>query len=151
MNIKDILAMPIDQKFGSVDVVVKTCKKMWQVNENWIHQVVITDKSGDALADVNVGKNIPLRRGWPIHITVGIIQTGVKEVSKDSSKKVYIDQFVLPAGMTEPEEDLNLSLYDKTVRSKVKCWIVSACLQGSGFDVEYDKSKIDKIIDYIIE
>jgi hypothetical protein len=149
MNIKEVLEMPIGQKFGGFDVVIKTCKKKWELKGVWTQQAILFDNTGDILADVNIGKNIPLNRGSVLHITVGEVQQGVIEVGDNSIKKIYIDQFVLPATIGEPAEAMEF-FYDanQVVRSKVKCWLVSAVLQAGG---EVDKDKIDELVDYVME
>ncbi len=142
MNISDVLKMPIGQKFGGFDVVIKTTKKKWQVKNEWMHQVVLSDESGDVLADVNIEKNIPLQRNAPLHIVVGIVQSG-----GDIDKKLYIDQFALPADIGEPVE---FNQTDKITRSKIKCWLVSACIQSDSI-LEINKDRINELVDFIME
>ena len=147
MTVKQILDMPIGQKFGGTDVAIKTCKKTWQVGDVWMQQVVISDETGDALVDVKIGEYIPLQRGSVLHITVGIIQPGVVEKGDNSIKKIYIDQFMLPISGSEP--DIEFGEVDKIVRSKIKCWLVSARLQRT--DDPIDKKYINSLVDYVME
>ena len=148
MNISDIIKIPVGGKFGGLDVVMKTCKKRWKVGSKWMQQVVLSDETGDTLADINVVKNIPLQRGSVLHIVVGMIQAGVAEVGKPTDNRIYIDQFELPSTIGEPE--INYSMTDKITRSKIKCWLVSACLQGDPSQL-VDRCKIDGLVNYIME
>ena len=148
MNIAQILEMPIGQKFGGFDIAIKTCKKKWEANGKWTQQIVMSDETGDAIADVNIERNIPLQRGSVLHITIGVIQASVAEVGKVGEKRIYIDQFVLPSVIGEPE--IEYSMTDKITRSKIKCWLVSACLQNDSKQM-IDRPKIDGLVDYIIK
>ena len=145
MSIKQVLEMPIGSKFGGFDVVIKTCKKKWMVKDKWVQQVILSDDSGDILAEVNTTKKYSLNRNLVLHITVGIVQAGVPEVGKEGFKKIYIDQFTSPA-ISEPE--LDYSMGDKITRSKIKCWLVSAKLQANQ---PVDKTEINDYVDYIME
>lgn len=146
MNIEQILNMPVGQKFGGFDVVIKTAKKRWELDGAWMQQIIITDETGDALADVNIKKNIPLRRGSSLYIIVGEVQQGVTEVGSVSQKKIYIDQFTLPSQIGEPAIEYNMT--DKITRSKIKCWLVAATLQAGNC---VDKQIIDGLVDYVME
>lgn len=155
LTIKQMLESKIGERFGDVEKIIKTCKKKWQTDGKWIQQVVITDTTGDILADVNIGKNIPLIRGTPIKIIVAEIQ------SSEKGNKVYIDQFSQPTS-SEPD----LTPYDqfqsdwekaneKIIRSKIKCWLVAAKIQSDVPDSdaeEFSRSEIlNKIVDNIMK
>lgn len=140
MNIEQVLAMPIGQQFGGFDITIKTCKKKWQVKDKWVQQVIVSDESGDALADVNLGKYIYLR-GATLHIIVGMVQAG-----GDIKKKLLIDEFTIQTDTGEPSQDL--SLFEKVARGKTKCRLTCAFIIAKR---EIDKSEIDKLVDYIFD
>ena len=125
MDIKQIQKMPIGYKAGGITLTVKTVKKTWQLpgkNDNWIHQVLLADKSGDILADVNIGKKYnPLRRSQVI--TIIKFEVRETELRNSAVKIIYVDQFrqeTITAdeymdNFTEEEEK-----WDKIARSKIK-------------------------------
>ncbi len=153
MTIKQILDAEVGQKFGGIDVVIKTCKKLWQdTNCQWIQQVVLFDKTSDALADVKIGVYEPLQRNSIIHIIVAEVQEGVLETGSKTNKKIYIDQFSqLTDSITEPELGNISEIADKIVRSKIRCLLVAADRRER---IEIDKDKIDEYkteINYWVE
>ncbi len=113
MIISEILKCPVDYKFGGV-FTIKTAKKKWEVEGEWVQQAVLTDKTGDILVDVNIVKNIPLQRSQQIRVIVGQIQ----------ESRVYVDQFKLITQIGEPEpffadDSANI------IRGKIACLIVA--------------------------
>lgn len=150
MNIAQIQKMPVGEKFGSFRTVVKTTKKKWQQDGGWIHQVVLSDNTGDILADVNIGDNKPLVRAQEVWAIVAEIQ------ATEKGTKLYIDQFQF-LDQTEPDFPLDYTAADmqKVVRGKIKCLLVAAYLQsGVGVDEAEAFSEgpqIKRIIDKIIE
>jgi len=144
MDIALISTYPIGQKCGGFWVTVKTSRKLLQIEGEWINPVVITDSSGEMLADVNVGKYIPLIRGVEIKVVVGIIQNGEK------GTKLFIDQFEYET-LTEPPAIMNLTGEEKTVRGKIRTWLVAACLQSGTPPCEIDKTAINSLIKYVME
>lgn len=133
MKISDMLKMPVGTPIGGFTKTIKTAKKKWQAKasgkEVWMHQVVLSDETGDILTDVKIGGYSPLIRGSEIRVIVGQIQQSEKGV------KLYVDQFIKPADIGDPENVAGF--YDnfnnesvQVIRSKIKCWLVAACLQG---------------------
>lgn len=146
MDIAQMLKMPVGEKFGGCDVTVKTCGKMWPDKNGWIHQVVITDESGDTLADVNVVKNIKLQRASELHIISGEVQNGTPEVGKPMSKKLRIDQFSQP---TACEPEYTKTQYEETVEGKVRHGITCVLLKDIGLPIpELLREKLKKEILY---
>ena len=139
MNVKQLLEMPVGEKVGGFDLAIKTAKKKWETKEGWMHQVTLMDKTGEILADVNIGKNIPLIAGRQIHITVCEIQDS--EHMNNPCKKLYIDQFTQPTQIGEPPIDFEHGDSTKTIRSKI------LCLQSAGmFDGNCDlKARIKEV------
>ena len=147
MTIQQILQMPVGQRFGGGDYTVKTCKKKWTDSGRWVQQVVLSDESGDMLVDVNIEKNIGLQRCSILHVVVGLVQHGVAEVSSDNKKRIYIEQFTQPS---IPEPTLSMSMDERIARSKVRCWLVAACLQHDP-KADIDETKLDRHVNYIMK
>lgn len=135
ITVKQILAAPVGERFGGIELTIKTTKKMLQIGKRWLHSVVLTDNTGDILADVNMRQRNPLVRGESIRIIVAEIQALVPDNSKVSAsgKKLYIDQYRVPTSTADEmlaTEEEELALWEKererTIRSKIKCLLVSS-------------------------
>jgi len=131
MTIQQLLEMPIGQKAGGFPVTIKTAKKKWEVNGKWYHQVVIMDDTGEMLADVCIHVNVPLQRTQTLWVIVSIVQQA------DKGKKLYIDQFRHET-INEPPEALDFGAgeSEKTIRSKIMCWLTSAKVQTGATNKE---------------
>ena len=127
---------------------------------------MLTDKTGDILADVNVGeKYLPLIRGSLIRIVVAEVQAAVPGRQKvETSKKLYVDQFSIPTCTADEymaEEEAVLEEWKveaaKTVRSKIKCLLVTAKVRApatKNIEEVYEfacHSFMPKIIDEIVK
>ena len=100
-TIKQLLAMPIGQKWGGDDFVVKIAGKKWQeANKEWTQHIVLSDKTGEIDVDVNIGRNVPLVKGGRIHIVVSEIQSATNKIGK----KLYVEQFTQPTQIGEPDD-----------------------------------------------
>ena len=139
-TIKQLLAMPVGQKWGGETFTIKTAKKKWEVESAilappfgrvWWQQVILMDETGEMPADVKIGKYNPLIAGGQIHIIVSEIQEA-EYLGKDR-KKLVVDQFSIPT-QTADEFQSKQDELDKEVRliveSKIRCWLVSASIQG---------------------
>ncbi len=138
--------MPIGQKFGGFDVVIKTCKKKWELKGKWVQQIVILAVTCVVLADVNIQISVTLHSGTVLHMTVGIVQEVV-----ETGKKIYIDQFTLPSDIGEPEQQFTTPLYgttDNIIRGKIRCWLVASYIQAKR---HIDKAEIEELVDYVID
>ncbi len=154
MEISSLLEMPVDYRTGGFALTAKTIKKRWQTdidksNSPWIHQVLLTDLTGDILADIVRNSNIPFNRGSSIWIIVCEIQP------TDTGKKLFIHEW-RQESVTEPDEpNWNVNEADKIVRSKVRCWLVASGIQAGqievGDGVSACKDEIDKLVDYIVK
>lgn len=148
--IEQIKEMPIGTRFGGFTKTIKTAKKKWQVDGKWIHQVQLMDKTGDMLADVNIGKYEPLIGGQEIRIIVAEVQE--TEVRNVPTLKLYVDQFSMPT-ITEPPDVMNLSNGEpaRVIRGKIKTWLAAGCLQSGTPPREVDRDGIDSLVDWIME
>ena len=161
ITVEQLLKMPVGEKVGGFELTVKTDKKKWQVGQNWIHQVTLTDTTGDILADVNLGpKYAPLQRSSSIRVIIGIIQAA--EISNEKIKrtgiKLFVDQYTVPITIGEPPETMNFSNGEpiKVVRGKIKCWLTAAKVQQNGATIEevdgfVHHPLLKEIIDSIME
>lgn len=131
-TIKQLLAMPIGQKTGGYDLSIKTAKKKLPVKDIWWQSVVLLDSAGSEMpADVKIGKNIPLISGSEIKIIVAEVQNA-EHLSK-GRKKLVVDQFSIPT-QTADEFQSKQDELDREIKliveSKIRCWLVSASIQG---------------------
>lgn len=166
MNIAQLKEMPIGYKTGGgFTMAVKTIKKSWQVGKNWMQQLILMDETGEMLADIKLGpncQNIRGRIGKEIKVVVCEIQES--EFNNKPCKKLYIDQYDIPTWYGEPplpEDEANWKKEnDEIIRSKVRCWLVSACLQGgqikpdmiSGQSIPKGAKKIiNELVDFIMK
>jgi len=131
-TIKQLLAMPIGQKWGGEIFTIKTAKKTWQVKDIWWHQVILIDSAGDEMpADVKIGTYTPLHSGWGIHIIVSKVQEA-EYLGKDR-KKLVVDQYSIPSTPIEEYESKQADLDREAklvIESKIRCWLVSASITG---------------------
>jgi len=147
--------MPVGERLGEFSLAIKTAKKKWQVNGKWIQQVLLMDKTGDILADVNIVKYIPLIAGQEIRIIVAEVQS--TEIRNVPALKLYIDQFEIPATIGEPDNIPDLSGLDSSnvIRGKIKCWLVAAKVETGVPEKEILKfaqsDALKAIIDSIME
>ena len=130
-TIKNLQDMPAGQGTGGYTFSIKTAKKKWSVKDVWWQQVIVMDETGEMPADVKIGKNIPLVSGGQISIIVAYVHNA-EYLGKDR-KKLVVDQFTIPTQTVDEyqskqdEIDTEVKLI---VESKVRCWLVSASIQG---------------------
>ena len=137
-TIKQLLNMPIGERWGGETFSIKTAKKKLPVKDVWWQNVVLLDSAGSEMpADVKIGKNIPLIAGSEIKIIVAKVENA-EYLGKDR-KKLVVDQFSIPT-QTADEYQSKQDELDKEVKliveSKVRCWLVSASLQGRNLSRE---------------
>lgn len=150
MKIEQILIQPIGQRFNAGTLAIKTFKKIWQVGDIWWSQVICMDETGEMPVDVNVGKAYnPIRgRGIEIVVIIGEVQNA-EYLGKDR-KKLVVHQYSLPT-QTIDEFQSKQDEIDKefklVVESKVRCWLVSASIQGK----ELSKAKILEWQRFVLE
>ena len=134
MTIKELKEMPVGSKAANFVLTVKTAKKSWLIpyteanrtKDHWMHQVVLTDDTGDMLADVNIVKNIRLQRTEKIKCIVCEIRSNY---TNQGDKLLYVDQFERPGQTADEYDDTQdewEAFRDKTVRSKIKCLMTVA-------------------------
>jgi len=131
MEIKQLLNMPVGERVNPGIFTIKTAKKKWQDKDIWWHQVILMDETGEMPADVKIGKYNPLIAGGQIKIIVSEVQNA-EYLGKDR-KKLVVDQFSIPT-TTMDEYYSKQDEIDKEnrliIESKVRCWLVAACIQG---------------------
>ena len=154
-TIKQLLAMPINQRWGGDEFTIKIAgKKLQDANNEWTQHIVLSDKTGEIDADVFIRRNVPLVKGGRIHIIISEIQSATNKIGK----KLYVDQFTQPT-QTVDEFQSKQDEMDKEVklivRSKIKCWQVAGYLSQQGVTPHdakvFAKSEVlDEIVDAII-
>lgn len=131
MDIEQIKIQPIGTRINPGTLSIKTAKKKWQVKDIWWQQVIVMDGTGEMPADVKIGKLKPLNGQGEINVIVAEVQEA-EYLGKDR-KKLVVDQFSIPT-QTADEFQSKQDELDKEVRlvveSKVRCWLVSASIQG---------------------
>ena len=131
MKIEQILLQPIGTRLNPGTLTIKTAKKKWQDKDVWWQQVILMDETGEMPADVKIGKYMPLDNARQIQIIVAEVQNA-EYLGKDR-KKLVVDQFSIPT-QTVDEYQSKQDEIDKEVKliveSKVRCWLVSASIQG---------------------
>lgn len=146
MNIQQLKEMPAGTRVGGFSLTIKTAKKKWQVDGKWIHQVLVMDNTGEMLADVNIVKNIPLQRAQTFRVIVSEIQAA------EQGTKLCVDQFQLDT-ITEPDNiiDFVAGESDRTIKGKIKTWLVAACLQSGTPPTKIDRIGVDDLVDYVMK
>ena len=99
-----------------------------------MQQVLLMDKSGEILADVNVGKKYNPLHHTVIKIIVAEVQEG--ELANKPIKKLYVDQWSYITVVGEPEGFCNPSAVELEVKSKIRCWLVAATIQSGNVDYQ---------------
>jgi len=139
-TIKQLLAMPINQKTGGYDLSIKTFKKTWQVDEIWWSQCIFMDETGEIPADVKVGTSYnPLRGrvGERIHIIVAEIQEA--EYLGKNRKKLVVDQFSIPSitvnEYDQATEDWEHAHEDEIIKGKIRHGLVCALIRAKLMDI----------------
>jgi len=139
VKIEQILIQPLGQRFNAGTLSIKTYKKTWPVGDIYYSQVICMDGTGEIPVDVNVGKKYnPIRgRGVEINVIIGEVQEA-EYLGKDR-KKLVVEKYSMP---TETVDEW-LSKQDEidkegrlVVESKVRCWLVSASIQGQELSKE---------------
>jgi hypothetical protein len=150
VTIKEMLECTPGTQFTDGDTfTIKKTKKKWETTSGWMHQVLLTDKTGDILADVDIGSNIPLQRNQQINLIAAEIQPS------EGGAKLYVDVFELITQIGEPPMDYSAGEPTRIVRGKIKCWLVAGKVQA-GFTAKeilvFAKSdELKQIIDSIME
>lgn len=130
MTVNQLLGMDIGSKTGGFTLDIKTAKKKWQLaDQTWVQQVLLTDATGDILADVKLGGYTPLSRDSLIHIIVCEIQP------TDTGKKLFIDQWDIGGATSEPPSFAE-DEYQKSIRGKIKHGLIAAYLQAGNVPSE---------------
>jgi len=135
---------------GGFLVTAKTAKKIWQVNGVWYQQACIMDATGEMLADFKLGKlRNPLHSGGEYRVIVCQVQAEEKQ-----GKKLFVDQFeALTQTADEYDRDVHIAMdnREREIRSKIKCWLVSGCLQSGKNWKDIDEWGIDQLVEFIMK
>ncbi len=143
ITIQQLKNMPDKERCGGFELTIKTAKKKWQIGDTWMHQVLLMDNTGEMLADVNIGKNIPLQRQQVIRIIVAEVQ------DSESGKKLYIDQFTIVSA-TEPEWESG-QMWDAVTEGKIRHGLVCSLIRAKGqiYIGDSEKEDINSLVKFI--
>lgn len=152
ITVAQLLAMPVGERIGGGFLMtIKTIKKSTQLpNGKYVHTVVLFDNTGEMLADIKDPKGyIPPIRGSQLLVVVAIIQAAEK------GTKLYIDQFDMPAGKSEPDYYAggdNIPDWETITRGKIRHGIICSMIRaGSNMHdiLVKDKKEIESLVEYI--
>jgi len=152
MDIKQLQAMPIGSRTGGgfVLTVKKTKKSVQLPNKKYIHTVVLFDNTGEMLADFkDPGTYNPLIKGQQVAIVVAEIQQAEGE-----GKKLFVDQFDIPAGKSEPDyfggfDDI--PDWETITRGKIRHGLVCSYIRAGKTIGNMDKEVIETLVEYIMK
>jgi len=157
MKIEQILIQPIGQRFNAGILTIKTCKKMWEVDDVWYHQVVFMDDTGEIPADVNVGKKYnPLHRAWKVNVIIAELRDA--EYLGKPRKVLYVEQYSIPTtsiaeyeqGQDQMEDELKL-----IVEGKIRHGLVCSLIKAKEIALEpitpKSKNIINSMVDFVIK
>ena len=131
MKIEQILIQPIGQRFNAGTLTIKTCKKTWQIEKIWYHQVVFMDNTGEIPADVKIGEYLPLKRGQEVNLIITEVRDA--EYLGKPRKILFVEQYSIPTTTIDEYENKQAELDEEVkliIESKVRCWLVSSSIQG---------------------
>ena len=162
MTIQQLLDMPIGEKTGGGFLMtIKHTHKLdkytvekgvgtdWIPDYGYVHEVTLTDSTGDMLADMWMLKRNPLVRRREVKIIVCQIQPAAK------GKKLLVHEWenITCTADELPQRDplgQNSPNWDAISRGKTKCRLTEAIL-STGTDVNSKwRKKIAKLADWVM-
>lgn len=129
-TVKDLLSAEIGAKTGGFTLTIKTVKKRWQADGQWIHQVVLTDTTGDILTDIVKPSNAPFFRANDLYIIVCEIQASA------DGKKLVVHEWKQET-FSEPPERMDWAASDgqEIVAGKIRHGLVCAAVQSKQIEI----------------
>ena len=119
MNIKEILELPVNSSVYG-DFTVKKSKKSWEDSPgDYLHQVLLADKTGEILADFHTTVYNPLVNGQHLALVEAVVQTG------EYANKLYVETW---RSSGDPISEPPLRGEDKIVSGKIKTHLAGAYL-----------------------
>ena len=128
MTIQEILKLDTNKDVRGT-FTVKTAKKIWEDSEGYIHQVLLSDSTGDMLADCFVGSFTKIQRGSQIDLIEAMTQHG------ENGIRLYVQMWEYAGEpVSEPPDHRILSNYngDRAVQGKIKTHLVAAFIMKYG-------------------
>ena len=155
MKISQIMIQPIGQRFNAGTLTIKTCKKTWEVNGIWYHQVIFMDNTGEMPADVKIGKYLPLKRAIEIKVIVAEVREA--EYLSKSCKILYVDQYSIVTTTVDEfleKEDEWFTMQQDQIKGKIRHGIVCSFIKAKEIALEpiaeESKKLISDIVDFIM-
>ncbi len=137
MTIADILKLDVNESVLGT-FVVKTVKKSWEDTDGWMNQVVLSDNTGDMLADFHINVYQPIQRGAQIELVQAMTQHGTDGL------RLYVETWKQAGDpISEPPEGsylANFKMAQKEIANKIRC------RYGEVFLLKYGK---DGVLEYL--
>lgn len=131
ITIADLLKANTGVQVENLTFAIKTFKKIWQdPNDNtWTQQVLLTDKTGDILADVYIGEKYNPLRGRVVNLNIVSAEVQVTDDRNVIVKKLYVDEFFIPTYKGDDEydkwgDDLRART-EREIRGKIATWLAA--------------------------
>ena len=130
VTIAELLKANVGLQVEDVTFAIKTFKKIWQdPNDNlWTQQVLLTDKTGDILADVYIGEKYSPLRGRVLDLNIVSAEVQLTDDRNVIVKKLYVDEFFVPTYKGDEYDKWGDDLRARTereIRGKIATWIVA--------------------------
>lgn len=155
LMIKELKAMAAQTQVKGFPLLIKTARKTFMdANGDTWQEVVFMDSSGEMtghiLLDIDKGC-VPWKSKTNICIMDGVIQD-TDERKKETMKIIVTECFDAATPLTfDQGQDLQAEdwqrMREEEVKSKIRCWLVSASIQGK----ELSKAEILKWQDFILK
>ncbi len=121
MKLEQLLIQEHGQKIGGMILTVKTCKKSWEVEGTWWHQVLFMDETGEMPADVKIGTYLPLKRQDKVGVIVAEVRDA--EYLGKPRKILVVDQYKVQYQAADEyyaEADKAYAVEMREVRGKIR-------------------------------
>ncbi len=129
MTIAEILKLDVNKAVLGT-FVVKTVKKSWEDTDGWMNQVVLSDNTGDMLADFHINVYQPIQRGAQIELVLAMTQHGTDGL------RLYVETWE-QAG--EPISEPPLQGEARIVSGKIKTHLAGAFISHYGITPNKDE------------
>jgi hypothetical protein len=143
LTISDLLKMPVGAKIqargAGLEFAIKTTKKHWVLPDGQrIQQFLLTDATGDILADVKSQKNTygfdDFAGRMKIAVIVGEIQATTKNVLTDvQPTKLFVGEYATYPANNEPDYGIDhdyAAFSEKEIKGKIRHGLCCAFIQS---------------------
>jgi len=131
MKIEQLQLQEHGQKIGGMTLTVKTCKKSWEIQGIWWHQVLFMDETGEIPADIKIGTYIPLKRQDKVKVIVAEVRDA--EYLGKPRKILVVDQYKVETQTADDyyaEADKAYAVEMNEVRGKIRHGLSCSFIKG---------------------